>query len=362
MLPPASPSWEESDRQVLACHTFLLETARALIALCLTDFPLQWPAELTWLFDVQNSVGYTADSLMNLDCLLSADSAMDGTDYSFFNAAAVTIFTPFAVFLLLNLARTAVVIYLTRSVRRGETGAFQAHPTAHHPRGDIELHERVKLSLDDDRSDVVRVDNVGEEPAGASAAEVSAATENKTEKEKKAKLPSLVSRKFIAGWIIIFVTLQPALTKAVFSLFACQHLEDGTTWVRRDMQVACFSSTHKRWLFLAGIPGAILYTLGIPLGAALLLYSVRKDLEARPVKKKFGFLYSGCARFPSFTVRRRTMARAREGYSRTAVHTRCQIYRKVCTCTFASACSNGRFERKYYAWESGLLLLPSLHS
>jgi len=114
------------------------------------------------------------------------------------------------------------------------------------------------------------------------------------EKKKKKKIPGLVSRKFIAGWIVIFVTLQPMLTKAVFSLFACQQLEDGTTWVRRDMQVGCFGPTHKRWAFGAGIPGVLLYPLGIPVGAGLLLYSVRKELEVRQIKKKFGFLYSGC--------------------------------------------------------------------
>jgi hypothetical protein len=295
---------------------------------------------------------------MNLDCLLSADSALevDGTDYSFFNAAAVTIFTPAAVFLLVNLARTAIVIYLTRSVWRGENGAGQAHPTAYHPRGDIELHERVNLKLDDDSSDqTVRVDDVGQALSEASAAEASEATENKTEKGKKAKLPSLVSRKFIAGWIIIFVTLQPALTKAVFSLFSCQHLEDGTKWVRRDMQVACFSPTHKRWLFLAGIPGAILYTLGIPLGAALLLYSVRKDLETRPVKKKFGFLYSGCARFPSVTVRPALYGPGTGGFLSHGCRSDPEgLHWHICKR------SNGRFERKYYAWESGLLLLPAL--
>ncbi len=252
---------------------------------------------LTGLFDVQKSVGYTADSLMNLDCLFSTDAALDvdGTDFSFFNAAAITIYVPLAVFVLSNIVRTAIVVYLTRSARRGEYETNQPHP------GDIELHECVNLDADAEGSDKTAAASASAPLTALAEAEVKArAAEAELlamlESDRKKKTPSLVSRKFIAGWIIIFVTLQPALTKAVFGLFACQHLEDGTRWVSRDMQVGCFSAIHKRWLFSAGIPGAILYALGIPLGAALLLYSVRKELETRPIKKKFGFLYSGCAR------------------------------------------------------------------
>ena len=225
------------------------------------------------LFNVQNSVGYTADSLMNLDCLLSTEkSVLDagGTDYSFFNAAAVTIFIPLAVFILANLVRTAYVIRLTRSARGTELKPPHSRPTARHSEGDIELHERVNAEGSDET-----------EPL------------DKAAKKKHKKPPGLFSRKFIAAWIVIFVTLQPTLTKAVFGLFACQQLEDGTQWVRRDMQVGCYSPIHKRWAFAAGVPGALLYPFGIPLGAAFLLYSHRNDLETRPIKKKFGFLYSG---------------------------------------------------------------------
>jgi hypothetical protein len=262
------------------------------------DFPLNWPPVLTQMFDVQNSVGFTADSLMNLDCLFRSEkSALDAdeSDFSFFNAAAATIVIPFAVFLLSSMVRTAIVIRLTRFKRAAEFKLPHPHPANHHAGGDVELHERGK-------SDTKETEPVDENKVGSSAATVvtSGAEPSNPPKRKKTgkKKPGLVSRKFIAAWIVIFVTLQPALTKAVFGLFACQQLEDGTAWVRRDMQVGCFSPTHNRWLFYVGVPGALLYTLGIPLGAALLLYSERNNLETRAVKKKFGFLYSGCEPFP----------------------------------------------------------------
>jgi hypothetical protein len=135
-------------------------------------------------------------------------------------------------------------------------------------------------------------DDVRGSAAPASATEPCEVETEKKKRKKKRKL-ALVSRKFIAAWIVIFVTLQPALTKAVFGLFACRKLEDDTKWVLRDLQVGCYSPTHMRWLFAVGIPGAVLYPVGIPLGAAFILYSHRNDLETRPVKKKFGFLYSG---------------------------------------------------------------------
>jgi len=281
------------------------------------DFPLKWPDAVSQMFAVQNSVGYTADSLMNLDCLFSTESPLNagGTDQSFFNAAAATIFIPLAVFILSNLVRTAYVIRVTRFVRRAENESPLPHPAIDDAEGDIELHECAKsdaktlelheqieardVELKELRKQLRQLAGEGEVDEsyalrGTTVAAASTAALAEKDEKKKKKVPGLVSRKFIAGWIVIFVTLQPMLTKAVFSLFACQQLEDGTTWVRRDMQVGCFGPTHKRWAFGAGIPGVLLYPLGIPVGAGLLLYSVRKELEVRQIKKKFGFLYSGC--------------------------------------------------------------------
>jgi hypothetical protein len=274
-----------------------------LVSSGFADFPLQWPPVLAQLFSVQNSVGFTADSLMNLDCLVSTEKSLldaDGTDLSFFNAAAATVVIPLAVFLVSKLARTAFVIRLNRLERGAEKKSPRPRPAAHHDGGDIELHEHVKSGAKETMGDAVDEDSrddLDSAPGVASATEPSKPSEEK--KHNLKKKPGMVSRTFIAAWIVIFVTLQPALTKVVFGLFACQKLEDGTQWVRRDMQVGCYSPTHMRWLFYIGIPGVLLYPLGIPLGAALLLFSDRKDLETRAVKKKFGFLYSGCAPFSS---------------------------------------------------------------
>ena len=78
------------------------------------------------MFAVQNSVGYTADSLMNLDCLFSTESPLNagGTDQSFFNAAAATIFVPLGVFILSNLVRTAYVIVSLASSDMPKTKAL----------------------------------------------------------------------------------------------------------------------------------------------------------------------------------------------------------------------------------------------
>ncbi len=262
------------------------------------DFPLQWPPVLTQLFNVQNSVGFTAGSLTSLDCLLSTEKSAidgDGTDFSFFNAAATTIVIPFAVFLLSKIVRTAIVIRLTRFERGAEKELPHCRPATHHAGGDIELHERGKQS---DPKETELADENEPSSSGATVQTSGAEPSNPPKKKKDKKKPGLVSRQFIAAWIVIFVTLQPSLTKAVFGLFSCQKLEDGSYWVQRDMQVGCFSPTHKWWLFYFGIPGVLLYPLGIPLGAALLLYFERNNLETRGVKKKFGFLYSGCDHFP----------------------------------------------------------------
>jgi len=112
----------------------------------LADFPLKWPDAVSQMFAVQNSVGYTADSLMNLDCLFSTESPLNvgGTDQSFFNAAAATIFIPLAVFILSNLVRAAYVIRVTRFVRHAENESPLPHPAIDDAEGGIELHECAK--------------------------------------------------------------------------------------------------------------------------------------------------------------------------------------------------------------------------
>lgn len=47
------------------------------------------------------------------------------------------------------------------------------------------------------------------------------------------------------------------------------------------------------WALGGALPGIILWGIGIPLAALLLLYCSRHDLDSPRVKEKYGFLYNG---------------------------------------------------------------------
>ena len=61
----------------------------------------------------------------------------------------------------------------------------------------------------------------------------------------------------------------------------------------QDSNVHCFSGLHLGFLLLLGIPGIIIFAIGVPLGAAIFLRVKRKHLESAHFSAKYGFIYEG---------------------------------------------------------------------
>ena len=60
-----------------------------------------------------------------------------------------------------------------------------------------------------------------------------------------------------------------------------------------DLDIECFSGSHLLWAVFGGVPGLLLWVMGIPLGTWLLLREAREHLESPQVKSKYGFLFKG---------------------------------------------------------------------
>jgi len=69
-------------------------------------------------------------------------------------------------------------------------------------------------------------------------------------------------------------------------------IEDDTDRVSIDLDMDCFSSTHLMWIFLLGAPMFIIYGIGIPLIAFIIL-KTRDNLESIETKRYFLMLYQG---------------------------------------------------------------------
>lgn len=60
-----------------------------------------------------------------------------------------------------------------------------------------------------------------------------------------------------------------------------------------DLQIECYVGAHYFWSLGVALPSLIVWGLGIPLFAFLLITREKDKLTSLETKEKFGFLYNG---------------------------------------------------------------------
>ena len=78
----------------------------------------------------------------------------------------------------------------------------------------------------------------------------------------------------------------------MFDDFNCKDIT-GTQRVYKNLETVCWSSLHKFWSYFVAMPSIVVWGLGIPMFAFILLSRERKLLSTVEVREKFGFLYNG---------------------------------------------------------------------
>ena len=87
--------------------------------------------------------------------------------------------------------------------------------------------------------------------------------------------------------------LHPTLVKSAFSLFECQHIEDDYYKMKAHLGFDCYSSEHIFWILILAVPSLILWVIGMPLFAFIVLLLNRNSLDSGPVRRIFFVLYQG---------------------------------------------------------------------
>lgn len=59
------------------------------------------------------------------------------------------------------------------------------------------------------------------------------------------------------------------------------------------MTIECYHAAHSFWSFAVAMPSIIVWGLGIPFFAYVMMFRARKELDTVATKEKFGFLYAG---------------------------------------------------------------------
>merc|ERR1711865_1052194 len=110
---------------------------------------------------------------------------------------------------------------------------------------------------------------------------------------KRCKLTADKKKDYTILSIVLMLFLcYPMLVKLTLSMLKCP-LVGSTPYLMADLQEPCFQGRHIRYFMFLTIPLLLLYVLGLPLIAALIVLRNREHLHKKHFYTRYGLLYMG---------------------------------------------------------------------
>ncbi|KAF0720459.1 hypothetical protein As57867_000285, partial [Aphanomyces stellatus] len=257
------------------------------------SFNVNWPQEVTVMFNTQGLVASPGNKLISIECLMNYYKVK--SDIGTINAMS-NYYSQLIVFLLLPVVGVLAPVtfwtlrfWMLRSRQFIQDWNHIVKPvnglisTTDLPA----MFEKLQLHP----SDLVLLDVRAKTEAGpVPIAEVKHAYLLAIYGETRAKLNLSI--------VVIMFLIHPSLTNQLFQMFSCSQLgtdADGNAlyFMDPDLDVPCYTTSHYRWIYLVGVPGLLALTLGIPIFAYSILHLSRKHLDSLKTKLEYGFLYHG---------------------------------------------------------------------
>ena len=96
----------------------------------------------------------------------------------------------------------------------------------------------------------------------------------------------------ILSCVVLLYLVYPTMVKQGLAVIACEKV-GGEFWLAADLQEKCMKGRHLAFVFMICVPQVIVYVLGLPLMATLLLYKNRRHLIDEEIQMRWGLLYAG---------------------------------------------------------------------
>ena len=233
-------------------------------------FPYKWPASVLYLFDVMESLTSVSDRILNTDC------AMETTNRA------------------IPLSYEKAILYMVGPLCFVGGATFFwliVHCVMRSLFSDKWKREHQTQSVAGSRKQVRRKKK-------SSSLNVMSSVRSKLDNYKGEEWTFKDSKRYlIVSCLVAMVILHPTLTRQSLFMFMCVNIEDGT-YLRKDVQLECYTSEHFAFLFTVGIPGVIGYVIGIPVVTFWVLYRRRFKLNiegpaGEATRKTYGFIYQG---------------------------------------------------------------------
>merc|ERR1711865_319839 len=110
---------------------------------------------------------------------------------------------------------------------------------------------------------------------------------------KRCKLTADKKKDYTILSIVLMLFLcYPMLVKLTLSMLKCP-LVGSTPYLMADLQEPCFQGRHIKYFMFLTIPLLLLYVLGLPLIAALIVLRNREHLHKKHFYTRYGLLYMG---------------------------------------------------------------------
>ncbi|CDW81646.1 UNKNOWN [Stylonychia lemnae] len=98
--------------------------------------------------------------------------------------------------------------------------------------------------------------------------------------------------KILSSLVILLFLVHPSLVTYSFQNFKCKEVE-GEQRVQDDLEIQCWSTVHNVYSYFVALPSIIVWGLGIPFFALIILIKRRKQLNSFDIRQSYGFLYRG---------------------------------------------------------------------
>mmetsp|Transcript_32056 Transcript_32056/g.80613 ORF Transcript_32056/g.80613 Transcript_32056/m.80613 type:complete len:295 (-) Transcript_32056:159-1043(-) len=107
-------------------------------------------------------------------------------------------------------------------------------------------------------------------------------------------LAAPTTRVVVVCLLVTTFTIYPTVMQETLLLFSCKELDGGKSFLLESMDLECGSARHAAAIWAIGVPGLLIYVVGIPVGLVALLYWRRNDLHAskpRRAQELLWFVY-----------------------------------------------------------------------
>ena len=96
----------------------------------------------------------------------------------------------------------------------------------------------------------------------------------------------------VLSWVTLLYLAYPTSVTQGLGMMGCERI-GGVLWLAADLQEPCYIGRHLKNWWLICLPQVLMFVLGLPLGAALVLWRNRHNLHSPRTQFRWGILYAG---------------------------------------------------------------------